>query len=133
MTADNGHSEFTELYGVIKRLRDPGGCPWDQKQTPESLKKYLLEEAHELADAVSAGGSVHICEELGDLFFILLLLIRMYEEKGDFTTSDVLSGISAKMIRRHPHVFSNAATGTDQELKEQWEAIKKKEKKQTGR
>lgn len=132
MTKDRENLGFTELYRVVKQLRAPGGCPWDRKQSPESLKKYLLEETRELAEAIDAGGIEHIREELGDLFFILMLLSRLYEEEDHFATSDVLREISEKMVRRHPHVFSDAETGTDRELKQQWEAIKKAEKKSKG-
>lgn len=117
------------LYNIIKRLRDPDGCPWDQKQTPETIKKYLLEEAHELAEAISEDDRQHTREELGDLFFILLLIVRIYEEDKSFTLEDVFSGITEKMIRRHPHVFEGIKTGSDTELKKQWEAIKSLEKK----
>jgi len=119
---------FTELCNVIQRLRGPDGCPWDQKQSPESIKKYLLEETQELAEAISSGDRKHIREEIGDLFFILILLARMYEEEGHFTLGEALSDITMKMIRRHPHVFAGAATGSDAELKAQWNEIKQQEK-----
>ena len=122
---------FTDLYNLIKQLRGPDGCPWDQKQTPESIKKYLIEEAKELAEAVSYEDTRHVCEEAGDLLFIILLIIRIFEEDNSFTVKDVLSEISKKMIRRHPHVFAGKETGNDQELKEQWEAIKTQENKKT--
>ncbi|MCL7489551.1 MAG: nucleotide pyrophosphohydrolase [Desulfobulbaceae bacterium] len=120
---------FTDLYEIITRLRGPDGCPWDRKQSPESITKYLLEETGELAEAISRRDEPHVCEEVGDLFYILLLIIRMYEEQGHFTAEEVLSGIAAKMVRRHPHVFAGTKTGNDRELKQQWEAIKKQEKR----
>ena len=121
--------EFDKLFQVISTLRNPGGCPWDLKQTPVSLKKYLLEEAAELAEAIDKGDHGHICEELGDMFYILLLLILMHEEEDKFTCENVLAGITEKMIRRHPHVFSGIKTGSDSDLRQQWRQIKEMEKK----
>lgn len=121
--------DLSNLYEVIRRLRGPDGCPWDQKQTPQSIKKYLLEETHELADALSARNYEHICEEIGDLFFILSLIVHIYEEENHFSLDDVFSGITRKMIRRHPHVFAGMETGSEKELKEQWDAIKASENK----
>jgi len=120
---------FSQLYDVIRSLREPDGCPWDQKQSPESIRKYLLEEARELADALSRDDHHHTCEEIGDMLFILLLTVRMHEEAGTFSLDQVLQGIRDKMIRRHPHVFAGMETGNDSELKKQWEAIKTQEKK----
>ena len=128
MPTTDYNKHFTELYDLIKQLRGPNGCPWDKKQTPESIKKYLIEEAEELAESVSHKNSQHVCEEIGDLLFILMMIIRIYEEDNNFTITDVLSGISKKMIRRHPHVFEGKDTGSEDELKEQWEAIKAQEK-----
>jgi len=93
-------------------LRGSEGCPWDQKQTPESLKRYLLEETRELAEAIDQGEPGHICEEIGDLYFILNLLTLLYEEQGLFSADDALNGISQKMIRRHPHVFDHSTAST---------------------
>jgi len=131
MPTSNYNKHFTDLYDLIKQLRGPNGCPWDKKQTPESIKKYLIEEAEELAEAVSHKNSQHVCEEIGDLLFILMMIIRIYEEDNNFTITDVVSGISKKMIRRHPHVFAGKKTGNDDELKEQWEAIKAQENNKT--
>lgn len=120
--------EFSRLYALIKKLRSEEGCPWDLRQTPASIKKYLLEESAELVEAIDHEDAPHIREEIGDLFYILILLIRMHEEKGQFSASEVLAGISQKMIRRHPHVFAGAKAGTDSELRAQWEQIKAMEK-----
>jgi MazG family protein len=120
--------EFSRLYALIKKLRSEEGCPWDLRQTPASIKKYLLEESAELVEAIDHEDAPHIREEIGDLFYILILLIRMYEEKGQFSAGEVLAGISQKMIRRHPHVFAGAKAGTDSELRAQWEQIKAMEK-----
>ena len=119
---------FSELVAIITELRSEKGCPWDRKQTPVSLKKYLLEETQELAEAIQKEDPQHVREETGDLFFILILLIKTYEEKKIFTIEDVLKTISEKMVRRHPHVFSGVETGNESELRQQWEEIKAIEK-----
>lgn len=119
---------FSELVEIITKLRSENGCPWDKKQTPVSLKKYLLEETNELAEAIQKQEPDHVREETGDLFFILILLIKTYEEQKIFTIDDVLKTISEKMIRRHPHVFSGVKTGSESELRQQWEKIKAIEK-----
>lgn len=106
--------------------------PWDRKQTPETLKKYLLEEAAELVEAIDLGDPAHICEEAGDLYFILALLATIFEEQGCFSAEDPLRGACAKMIRRHPHVFATDQGGTretcEKRLRAQWERIKREEK-----
>lgn len=129
MSTEQTNNDFKALHSIVKRLRGPDGCPWDQKQTPESIKKYLIEETEELAEAMSGFDSHHICEEIGDLFFILTMIARIYEDNGQFTLENVFNTITTKMIRRHPHVFAGMTTGTANELKEQWESIKANEKK----
>ena len=129
MSSDQPSHDLSALYKVIQQLRGPEGCPWDKKQSPESIKKYLLEETHELADAMSHKNYQHICEEIGDLYFILTLIIQIYEEENHFSINDVFNGIIKKMIRRHPHVFEGIKAGNEFELKQQWEAIKSAEKK----
>lgn len=123
---DNG--EFVRLLAIIRDLRGDPGCPWDKKQTSLSLKKYLIEESAELAEAIEGGDADHVREELGDLFFILAMLAAIHEEQGDFTLAAALAGINAKMVRRHPHVFAGAPVAGDEELRRQWEAIKAAEK-----
>jgi tetrapyrrole methylase family protein / MazG family protein len=120
---------FHELVTIIEKLRGKGGCPWDRKQTAASLKKYLLEESAELAEAIEREDSRHICEETGDLLYILILLTLIHEENGRFDLHDVLAGIAEKMIRRHPHVFAGGKTGNTEELRRQWQQIKEEEKK----
>lgn len=120
--------EFSRLVEIISRLRAEGGCPWDRKQTAASLKKYLLEETAELAEAIDLNEDDHICEETGDLFYILILLTLIHQDQHIFTLAEVLTGISEKMIRRHPHVFAGKETGTEQELRQQWNEIKSNEK-----
>ncbi len=119
---------FDRLRRTVAVLRGEGGCPWDKRQTPETLKKYLIEECRELAEAIDTGKQQAIGEEIGDVFFILTLLIAMHEEQGHFTAESVFEGIIAKMIRRHPHVFAGQPIGDEQELRRQWERIKTEEK-----
>ncbi|MDH4317294.1 MAG: nucleotide pyrophosphohydrolase [Desulfobulbaceae bacterium] len=121
---------FQKLQKIVSTLRGKSGCPWDQKQTPLSLKKYLLEETEELAEAIESGDVAHICEELGDVFFILSMLIKIHEEGGHFTGDEVLASICNKMIRRHPHVYSDATAESEEELNLQWEIIKASESRQ---
>jgi nucleoside triphosphate diphosphatase len=120
---------FARLQRIVSTLRGAGGCPWDIKQTPISLKKYLLEECHELAEAIDNNCDVNICEEIGDVFFILTTLIDMFAEQQRFNENDVFAAIIAKMIRRHPHVFSDSPLTNEHELRTQWEEIKALEKR----
>lgn len=119
--------KFLALLEIISRLRAPGGCPWDQKQTPQSFKQYLIEETHELLEAINSDNPSHVCEELGDLLFQIIFLNNLYQEKNLFTLADVIDAISNKMIRRHPHVFGNETIHSEQELRQQWQAIKNQE------
>ncbi|ADH85844.1 MazG nucleotide pyrophosphohydrolase domain-containing protein [Desulfurivibrio alkaliphilus] len=118
-----------QLTALISRLRGPQGCPWDRKQTPESFKHYLLEEAHELHESLGGNDHRHIREELGDLLFQVLFIAELYREQGAFTLSEVINDIIAKMVRRHPHVFGDKQVNSEEELRRQWEAIKEGEKK----
>ncbi len=120
--------EFTRLIDIINTLRGEHGCPWDKKQTPQSFKKYLMEESQELLEALEREDEEHICEELGDMFFVLSMLSVMYAEKKAFDLAAPLYGINEKMIRRHPHVFSHAEYIDEESLRRQWEEIKRAEK-----
>lgn len=119
---------FSRLEQIVATLRGVNGCPWDIKQTPASLKKYLLEECQELAEAIDNGGEQEICEEIGDVLFILTMLVSIFTERHHFTADDVLEGIIAKMIRRHPHVFGNVTLKDEHALRKQWQRIKEQEK-----
>ena len=113
---------------IIERLRMPDGCPWDRKQTHESLKKHLVEEANEALDAIDERDYNHLCEELGDVLLQIVLHAQIGKEMGEFTIDDVVQSVSEKMIRRHPHVFGNIdIAGVDEGL-DIWEEIKKREK-----
>nr|WP_320012864.1 MazG nucleotide pyrophosphohydrolase domain-containing protein [uncultured Desulfobulbus sp.] len=113
---------------IITALRSEKGCPWDKKQTPQSLQKYLLEESQELIEAIEQGDSRSICEELGDVFFLLSFFVHIYQEKQFFTSEDVFRTIIEKMVRRHPHVFAGASVSDEQSLRDQWNRIKAEEK-----
>lgn len=121
---------FQDLIDTIHILRSQNGCPWDRKQTNVSLIKYLREESSELIEAVGKTNPDDICEEIGDLQYILLLLCVINEDNNLFTTEKMLSSIIEKLIRRHPHVFSGEPVVDEDELKKQWEAIKAKEKRE---
>lgn len=118
---------LTELIEVIKRLTAEDGCPWDKEQTPESLADYVIEESHELVSAIRQGSVADVCEELGDVAFLLLFIAHLYEKKGDFSLADALNGNRAKMIRRHPHVFGETTFSNRDEQLKTWEAIKRAE------
>ncbi len=121
---------FQQLDQIVRKLRSPDGCPWDQRQSGESLKKYLLEEAAELAEAIDTGDEKHIREEIGDMYFILTLLSLIYEEKDGVPVTNPVQQICKKMVRRHPHVFEKreGQALSEQALREQWERIKQEEK-----
>jgi tetrapyrrole methylase family protein/MazG family protein len=120
------------IYQVVDTLRSPNGCPWDMKQTVETLAPHLVEECHEMADAVARKDSDNTCEELGDLLMGVMMVARVAEEDRGFNMKDVADGITAKLIRRHPHVYGDVEVdGTGQVLKN-WEAIKKQEKIDKG-
>ncbi len=119
---------FDRLFKIMDELLAPGGCPWDREQTIESLRSTVLEETCELIEAIDLGDSEHIREELGDLAFNVVFFCRLGEKEGRFTTEEVLTGISEKLLRRHPHVFGDVKVGDTDEALVQWEAIKAKEK-----
>ncbi|WP_309091506.1 nucleoside triphosphate pyrophosphohydrolase [Domibacillus sp.] len=126
---EDTYREFSVLRGIIARLRDPeGGCPWDIKQTHASLKKYLLEETYELFEAIDNEDDEEMAAELGDVLLQVLLHAQIGEDEGMFTIEDVIASTSAKMIRRHPHVFGDATAETAEEVKVNWQEIKAAEK-----
>jgi tetrapyrrole methylase family protein/MazG family protein len=118
-----------DLQTLVARLRGEQGCPWDRKQTLDSLKIYLLEEAYELAEALDRKAPGEVKEELGDLFFQVVFLSRLYEEQGVFDLYQVMDTIYRKMIRRHPHVFGNKKWEKTEEVIQGWQDIKAEEKK----
>lgn len=116
------------LDKIIETLRGENGCPWDKKQTPESICVYLVEEAHELLDAIQSKSPGDICEELGDVLFQVLFIARFFEERGLFSIDAAARKSAEKMIRRHPHVFGEVSLTEAEEVRQQWHDIKKREK-----
>src|SRR6185436_14106355 len=110
------------------RLRLPDGCPWDREQTHQSLRKYLLEEAYEVYDALEVGATPGLAEELGDLFLQVVLHAELAAEAGVFDLADVQAAITRKIVRRHPHVFGEAVAKTAADVNRQWERIKAEER-----
>ncbi|MFN3197043.1 MAG: nucleoside triphosphate pyrophosphohydrolase [Bradymonadia bacterium] len=119
---------FARLVRIISRLRDPeGGCPWDQKQTLDSIRRYLLEETYETLDALDSGDVDAHRDELGDLLMQVVFHGQIRHEEGRFDVADVSQAISDKMVRRHPHVFGDTVYETEEELKRAWSKAKTKE------
>ncbi|MDD2900168.1 MAG: nucleoside triphosphate pyrophosphohydrolase [Desulfuromonadaceae bacterium] len=122
------HHTFEQLISIMKKLRAPGGCPWDAEQTHESLTRYLLEEAYEVIEAIDERSPQHLEEELGDLLLQPVFHAAIAEEAGEFTISDVIDTLCSKLIRRHPHVFGDLEIKDSNAQVENWEKIKKLEK-----
>ncbi len=122
-----------ELLDVIEALLGPGGCPWDQKQTPKSMCDYLAEEAFELIEGIRADNAREAMEELGDVMFILLFMATLYAREDTFSLTESLRYSAAKMIRRHPHVFSDKSFDNIEELWDNWEKTKREENRENGR
>jgi MazG family protein len=116
--------EFTDLVSIMARLRGEGGCEWDRVQTHESLRQYLVEETHEVLDAISRKDPSLLCEELGDVLLQVVFHARLAEEAGLFDVGDVIRTVSEKMVRRHPHVFGDSVAATPDAVVRQWERIK---------
>ncbi len=129
MSTEKNLNSFAALVDTIAKLRGPGGCPWDQKQTHLSLKPSLVEECYEVIEAVDQGDNQKLCEELGDLLMQIVLHAQLAGESGVFDIGDVLQGINTKLIRRHPHVFGEAKRKDAQEVAANWEVLKQEERK----
>ena len=114
-----------ELVSIMHKLRAPGGCPWDREQTRQTLKTFLLEETYEALDAIDHEDETHLCEELGDVLTQIVFHSEIGTEKGTFTMEDVCSRVSAKLVRRHPHVFGDAQADTAGEVLKNWERLKR--------
>ncbi|MGO4436801.1 nucleoside triphosphate pyrophosphohydrolase [Rhizobium sp. RAF56] len=123
--------EISRLIEIMAALRNPKtGCPWDIVQTFETIKPYTIEEAYEVSDAIERGDMDDLCDELGDLLLQVVFHARMAEEAGEFSFGDVVQAITAKMIRRHPHVFARSGADTPEAVKVQWDEIKQAEKRE---
>ncbi len=126
------NAAFADLVRVVERLRAPGGCPWDREQTHRSLRPYVLEEAYEVVEAIDGGDPRSLKEELGDLLLQVVLHSVIAAEGGDFDIAGVVEGITAKIIRRHPHVFGTGRAETAEEVRSNWEDLKHREKGDGG-
>jgi MazG family protein len=133
-TAGADGREFQRLVDIMSRLRGPDGCPWDREQTLESLRGFVLEETYEVLDAIDRGDHAALLGEIGDLLFEGVFLAQIASDQGQFTVSDSLRSINAKLIRRHPHVFGTNSKGvrTPGQVLEQWEEIKSREQRDAG-
>jgi MazG family protein len=128
MEKTNGQDAITALREIVARLRAPGGCPWDREQTHASLRNDLLEEAHEVIEAIDNRDDAHFCEELGDLLLQVVMHSQMAAEESRFDFDQVARGIGEKLIRRHPHVFGEKKLGDTEAVLKQWDEIKRAEK-----
>lgn len=130
MVKNKEMEEILKLVEIMKRLRSPTGCPWDQEQTAETLKPYILEEAYELIEAIDNGDISEIRDELGDLLLQVVFIAQIFSEQKKFTLAEVATSISNKMIRRHPHVFADASRDGHAQ---RWEEIKQQERLTHGK
>ena len=120
--------EFERFVQIVKELRDPDtGCPWDLKQTHQTLIRFMVEECFEAVEAIKSENISGLMDELGDVLLQVVLHSQLANESNNFSIKDVLQNISEKMIRRHPHVFSDTTAETEAEVKKNWEAIKNQE------
>jgi tetrapyrrole methylase family protein/MazG family protein len=123
---------FDDLVAVMARLRGPEGCPWDREQTHASLAPYLLEETHEVLEAIARRDQEALRDELGDLLLQVVFHGQMAGEAGGFTAADVVDGLTRKLIDRHPHVFGDRRLGTPDEVLAQWHELKRRETPHRG-
>lgn len=124
--------DFETFRQIIAKLRAPGGCPWDRKQTHSTLKPYVVEETYEVLQAIDEGNRDKLCEELGDLLLQILLHAQIASEEGTFDISDVIQKISKKIIHRHPHVFGKVKVSGAKEVSAQWQRLKREEEEEEG-
>jgi tetrapyrrole methylase family protein/MazG family protein len=125
--------DFDRLVSVFERLRAPGGCPWDAEQDHKSIARSVIEEAHELFEAIQADDVPHMREELGDILLQVIFHSIIARDQGEFTLSDVINDLRDKLIHRHPHVFGDARADTSSEVIRNWEILKQSEKGKSDR
>lgn len=125
-------STLVRLVGVMRRLLGPDGCPWDREQSFETLRKYVLEEACEVIDAIDSGSRAALREELGDLLLQVVFQAELARREGSFAIDDVIAGIVDKLVHRHPHVFGKTTASDADEVLRNWEKLKAKEKGERG-
>ena len=131
--ADATYSDTYEgVHQVLERLLGPDGCPWDKKQTRESLTDMFLEECYELVEAIEEGDTGKIVEELGDVLFHVMFQLKLGEDSGEFTQDDVLGALVDKLLRRHPHVFGDKQATSPDDAIANWDAVKRQEKAESG-
>ena len=121
---------FDDLCEIMSLLRSDTGCPWDREQTHESIRKNFIEETYEVCEAIDEKSPEHLCEELGDVMLQVVFHTEMEKENGNFDINDVISGICKKLVRRHPHIFSDTVAETPDKVLTNWDAIKREEKGQ---
>lgn len=121
--------EFDELVDIADALHGPNGCPWDKKQTFQSLRPHVLEEVHELLDAIDEDDAKGMAEELGDILFQILFFAKLGDKANRYTLQEIITTVAEKLVRRHPHVFGDAEAKTPDEVVHHWERVKKEEKK----
>ncbi len=138
-TSDENHSEnltlgarFERLVAIMARLRAPGGCPWDREQNLDSIKPYTLEETYEVLEAIDKRDYAGLCEELGDFMLQAVFYAQIAQEDGHFSIADSLDAINEKLVRRHPHIFSDGDAKTSDQVLKRWEEIKAVEKSERG-
>src|SRR5436309_144884 len=124
---------FDELVALMTRLRGPNGCPWDRKQTLESLKPFIVEEAYEVVDAIDRGQRAALAEELGDLQLQVVFVAEITREEGSFDIYDVVTSIHDKLVRRHPHVFGDVEARDAEQVLVNWEKLKSDERKKENK
>ncbi len=118
------------LMELVERLRAPDGCPWDRRQTPLSVAPYILEEAYEAVEAVESGQAEEVCAELGDLLFQVVFMAQLFAEQDQFDLDQVMTQVTEKMTRRHPHVFAREKAASPEEVKGLWGRIKTQERRE---
>ena len=122
--------EFDKLIEIGEALHGPNGCPWDKKQTFQSLRSHVLEEVYELLEAIDDDDSKGMVEELGGILFLILFFAKLGEKNRRFTLKEIIEVVSEKLVRRHPHVFGDIKVKTSEEVIYHWERVKKEEKKE---
>ena len=128
MNKEEKANKFFKLVDILEKLRGENGCPWDKKQTHQSLMKYLFEESNEYNEAVKKQDYDNMKEELGDVLLQIIFHAQIAKENKWFDIYDVIDGLNKKLIRRHPHVFGKSKAKTPEEITKQWNEIKKAEK-----
>jgi tetrapyrrole methylase family protein/MazG family protein len=121
-------NQFATLIDIIAKLRAPGGCPWDGKQTHTSLRENLLQECYEVLETLDEGDSEKLCDELGDLLMQIVLHTQIATEAGEFEMGDIVNSINTKLIHRHPHIFGSLEVGNADEVEHNWEILKQEER-----